>query len=147
MNLIDSLEKTRDQTILYFDLEDEFLIKTYAPGKWNIKQILHHLADAETVLYERLRRVISEPKQVIWGFNQDLWCDALDYDKMPLLLSKNIYAAVRENVIYLVKEHYFTKGDLPFVHSETGMKTLRDEMEKVAWHNERHLKQIEQALS
>lgn len=33
--------------------------------------ILHHLADSETVLYERIRRILSEPRQVLWVFDPD----------------------------------------------------------------------------
>jgi len=32
------------------------------------------------------------------------------------------------------------------VHSETGLRTLQDEFDKVANHNEQHLKQIAAAL-
>ncbi|UZR98205.1 DinB family protein [Chondrinema litorale] len=147
MNLIETLKETKIQTLTYFNLDDESLNKTYGPGKWNVKQILHHLADTETVLYDRLRRVISEPKQVIWGFNQDLWCKELDYNNLPLDLSKNNYSAVRESVIYLVQKYYDVKGHKSFIHSETGLKTLKEEMEKIAWHNQHHLKHINQALS
>jgi hypothetical protein len=33
------------------------------------------------------------------------------------------------------------------VHSETGVRTLKDEIDKVAWHNENHLAQIRAALA
>ncbi len=39
-----------------------------------------------------------------------------------------------------------TKGQREFVHSVTGVRTLKDEMDKVAWHNEHHLGQIRTAL-
>jgi len=67
---IERLEMTKRQTIKYFALGDEKLSMSYAEGKWSVRFILHHLADAETVLYERVRRVISEPKSVIWAFTK-----------------------------------------------------------------------------
>jgi hypothetical protein len=42
--------------------------------------------------------------------------------------------------------HYDTDGHREFVHSETGVRTLKEEFEKVASHNEHHLEQIELAL-
>ena len=42
--------------------------------------------------------------------------------------------------------NYLPNGRREFVHSETGVRTLKDEFDKVAWHNEHHLEQIEQAL-
>jgi hypothetical protein len=38
-------------------------------------------------------------------------------------------------------------GHLEFVHSETGIRTLKAEFDKVASHNEHHLAQIDSALS
>lgn len=65
---------------------------------------------------------------------------------MPLELSKHIYASVREGIIHNVRLHYDSSSQLEFVHSETGVRTLKDEFEKVASHNEHHLEQIRRAL-
>jgi hypothetical protein len=146
MDIITQLESTRDRTLQYFDLAEAELTKTYAPGKWSIRFILHHLADAETVLNDRIRRTISEPKQVLLVFDQDAWAKRLDYSLMPLNLSRQIYEATRAGIIYLAREHYERSGHLEFIHSETGVRTLKDEFDKVSTHNEEHLKQIEAAL-
>jgi len=146
MDLITRLEAARTRTLPYFALGDEHLARSYGPGKWPVRFILHHLADAETVLFDRIRRVISEPRRVLWAFDQDAWAAGLDYSRMPLDLSRSIYEAVRAGVIYLGRLHYDRSGQLEFVHSETGVRTLKDEFDKVAWHNEHHLAQIEMAL-
>ncbi|WPP52671.1 DinB family protein [Catalinimonas niigatensis] len=146
MSLSALLEQTKQQTLSYYELPEEALHKTYGEGKWNIRQILVHLADAESVLYGRIRRVISEPRQVIWAFQQDAWAENLQYEQYPLALSKNVYAAVRDNIIYLTEKYYLSHGTKEFVHSETGVRTLKDEFDKVAHHNLNHLRQIEVAL-
>jgi hypothetical protein len=64
MEVMTKLESTRERTLPYFNLSDEELDRTYAPGKWSIRIILHHITDTETVLYDRVRRVLSEPGQV-----------------------------------------------------------------------------------
>jgi len=146
MNLVDDLKRSKHETLEYFELSESYLNKRYAPNKWSIKEILHHLADAETVLYDRIRRVISEPKQVIWGFQQDLWAQNLNYTKLPLEANRQIYKAVRDMIILLAEQHYQEHGTLEFVHSESGLRTLKDEFDKVALHNESHLKQIRVAI-
>ena len=146
MEIVKRLEATRDRTLGYFDLNDERLDRTYGPGKWPVRFILHHLADAETVLYDRIRRVISEPRQVIWAFDQDGWAKGLGYSRMPLELSRRIYEAVRAAIIYQACLHYDADGHREFVHSETGVRTLKDEFDKVSAHNEHHLEQIGRAL-
>jgi hypothetical protein len=56
MGIIEQLADTRLRTLAVFDLPESELNKTRGPGTWSIRWILHHLADTETVLYERPRR-------------------------------------------------------------------------------------------
>jgi hypothetical protein len=146
VDIVTRLEAARDRTLEYFKASDQQLARSYAPGKWTVRFILHHLADAETVLFDRIRRVISEPRQVLWAFDQDAWAKGLDYSRVPLDLSRRMYESVRAGVIYQARQHYDKSGHLAFVHSETGVRTLKDEFDKVAWHNEHHLEQIASAL-
>jgi len=146
LDIVTRLEAVRDRTLKYFELSDEQLARNYGPGKWPVRFILHHLADAETVLYDRIRRIISEPRQVLWAFDQESWAMSLDYSRMPLDLSRRIYDSVRAGVIHQARLHYESKGHLEFVHSETGIRTLKAEFDKVAAHNEHHLEQIALAL-
>jgi uncharacterized damage-inducible protein DinB len=145
-DLIRDLERTRDETLRYFSLGEVALARTYAPGKWSVRFLLHHLADSETVFFDRIRRVISEPRQVIWVYDQDAWAKGLDYDQLPLDISKRVYEPVRAAVIHYAGLHYERNGTLEFVHSVTGLRTLQDELDKVASHNEHHLGQIRMAL-
>ncbi len=147
MGLIERLEATRDETLLHFTLGAADLARTYAPGKWPVRFILHHLADSETVFYERIRRVLSEPRQVLWVVDQDAWAKRLDYAQVPLELSRHVYESVRNAIIYYAELHYERHGHLEFVHSVTGVRTLRDELDKVADHNAHHLSQIRTALA
>ena len=146
MHLIQALEKTRDETLGYYSLGEKDLMRTYGPGKWSVRYLLHHLSDSETVLFDRIRRVLSEPRQVIWVYDQDAWAKGLDYATLPLELSRRIYESVRSAIIYYAGLHYEEKGHLEFVHSVTGVRTLKDEFDKVAEHNEHHLAQIRLAL-
>ena len=78
--------------------------------------------------------------------DQDAWAKGLDYSRVPLDLSRQIYESVRNAIIYYVGVHYERSGHLEFVHSVDGVRTLRDEFDKVAAHNEHHLSQIRLAL-
>jgi hypothetical protein len=146
MSLIDDLEATRDETLEYFRLGEDDLDRSYAPGKWSVRFLLHHLADSENVLYERIARVLSEPRQVIWVYDQDAWAGGLDYSRRPLEISRRMYESIRAAIIHYAGLHYEERGHLEFVHSVTGVRTLKDELDKVANHNEHHLEQIRLAL-
>src|SRR3982750_3169012 len=142
MQLIRQLEATRDETLKYFALSESELARSYGPGKWPVRFILLHLSDTETVLFDRIRRVLSEPRPVIWAYDQDAWARGLEYDQLPLELSCRVYQSVRASIIYYAHRYYQSKGQLEFVHSQTGVRTLREEFEKIASHNEHHLAQI-----
>ena len=146
MEILEQLEQTKTETLKYFALADEDLQKSYGPGKWSVRYVLHHLADSDSVFYYRIRRVISEPKQVIWVYDQDAWARKLDYSTVPLELARNVYASSREGIIHYARLHYENSDQIKFVHSETGIRSLKDEFDKVVWHNQQHGRDIEKAL-
>lgn len=145
--ILTDLDNTYTQTLPFFDLNESDLAKTYAIGKWTIRQLLHHIVDAEMVLFERIRRGIAHPMQVVYGFHQDDWANHLDYDDRPMEISKQMYIANRAGIRHLAQKFYTTKGQNQYVHSETGLRTVKEEFDKVVWHNAHHLKQIEQAVA
>jgi hypothetical protein len=146
MRLIHELERTKEETLRYYLLDQRHLVRSYGPGKWSVKFILHHLSDSETVLFDRIRRILCEPRQVLWVYDQDAWAKGLDYSQVPLDISSRVYESVRSAILYYAGRYYEQKGHLEFVHSVTGVRTLKDEFDKVASHNEHHLRQIRLAL-
>ena len=146
MQLIKQLEETRDETLRFFSLPPEELSRTYGPDKWSVRYLLLHLSDSEAIFYDRVRRTLSEPRQVLWVYDQDAFAAGLDYSRVPLEMSRRVYEAVRNAIIYYADQYYEPKGHLEFVHSETGVRTLKQEFDKVAAHNEHHLRQIRMAL-
>ena len=144
--LIRELERTRDESLKCFSLDHRDLPRTYGPGKWSVRFILHHLTDSETVFLDRIHRVLSEPRPVLPVMEQDAWAKGLDYSQMPLDISRQVYESVRNAIIYHAGVHYERSGHLEWVHSVDGVRTLRDEFDKVAAHNENHLRQIRLAL-
>ncbi|HEU5290140.1 MAG TPA: DinB family protein [Cyclobacteriaceae bacterium] len=145
-NLIASLNLTREQTLHFFELDEPMLQRTYGRDKWSIRQILHHLCDSEQIFMERLKRIIAEPKQVIWAYDQDKWNDAFDYQVSPLGDKKQLYNLCRLFNMELVDKFFDTHHDKPFIHSEAGLRKLGEEFERIAIHNNDHIKQIETAL-
>lgn len=147
MELNSKLKATKNQILQYYELPQEGLSKTYAADKWNIRQILVHLTDAETVLLQRIKRTIANPGQTIAAFDQDKWCLELEYIHFPLHLASSLFAANRDSIIYLAERFYLEKGDNIYLHSEVGERSLKEEFDKVLWHCQEHIKQIETALN
>ena len=145
-HLIQELERTRDETLQCFALSRVDLARAYGPGKWSVGYILHHLSDSETVFFERIRRVLSEPRPVLQVMDQDAWALSLDYSRVPLDISRRVFESVRNAIIYYAGTYYERSGHLEWVHSVDGVRTLRDQFDQVAAHNEHHLSQVRVAL-
>jgi len=113
------------------------------PAKWSIRQIAWHLADAELVTGERLRRVIAEESPTLLAFDQDAWARQLPYyrqgrfsdalDTFRKLRADN-YALLES----LPEEAFERRG----VHSEKGPLTLFDLLRSATEHAENHARQI-----
>src|SRR5438477_12738189 len=116
VTLIRELERTRDETLKCFSLNRGDLARTYAPGKWSVGYILHHLSDSETVFFDRIRRVLSEPRQVLWVMDQDAWARGLGYARVPLDISQRVYDSVRNAIIYYAGVLYERCDDREYVH-------------------------------
>ena len=65
------------------------------PGKWNIRQIMAHVADSELVGAHRLRLVIAEDNPVLTGFDQDAWTRNLDYARRKPTQSLETFRRLR----------------------------------------------------
>ena len=53
----------------------------WAPGKWNMVQIVNHLCDAELALGYRFRKVIAEPGSPIQAYDENKWTANLHYEE------------------------------------------------------------------
>jgi len=145
--ILQLLQDTKSFTIACFDLSNIELNKNYGEGKWTIRQILHHLTDTEYLFLGRLKKIMAEPKQVIWAFNQDEWNETFDYINEALTSNNELYSLCREMNIELIEKYYDQFKDKEFVHNITGLRTLQMEFEKVGLHNHSHNEQIKIALA
>ena len=144
--LLAKLSATKTETSQYYDLVETDLAKTRYEGSWNIRQILHHLADTEMILHVRIKKVIAETKQVVWNCEQDDWDATFGYFDEPLGVKKQAFEVTRQLNFELTNYFFDGFAKKEFVHSEEGLRTVKDELEKIASHNEKHLEQIRVAL-
>jgi DinB superfamily len=138
---------TKNETLKFFDLPVSELEKSYSAGKWSIKEILHHLTDTEIQFQYRLKKIIAEPRQLIGASDQHEWNIAFNYKNEPLKNKRQVFEICRDLNYELIDNFYEKYSEKEFVHSEEGLRTLKDEFEEVATHNQRHNQQIEMALA
>ena len=122
-----------------FGEEEDFVT---APGKWSIRQIVAHLADAELVGAHRLRQVIAEDSPTLIAFDQDAWTRNLDYARRKPKTSLETFRRIRAENYELLKELPESAFERTGNHSENGAMTLRRLLEGYAQHAESHARQM-----
>jgi hypothetical protein len=113
------------------------------PGKWTVRQIVAHLADAEMVGAHRLRQVIAEENPTLIAFDQDAWTRNLDYARRKPKTSLETFRRIRAENHELLKDLPPAAFDRVGNHSENGRMTLRQLVEGYAGHAESHAKQLQ----
>jgi catechol 2,3-dioxygenase-like lactoylglutathione lyase family enzyme len=96
---------------------------TRAPGKWSIRQIVHHITDSAIGMVARLRFGVAEPGRLYHPnvYSPDVWDRALRSDRRPVGPSVALFRAVHEHMAQLIE---FVPGALDgFTLNPTGTQT------------------------
>lgn len=141
MNCISQLKKQQKTVSGLFDAKEIFQ-KRYRKGGWNAKEVLIHIKDSETVMYDRLRRVIAEERPILWFFEQALWQKNLIYAKQDMALAKNVFMTTRDSIIELAEMHLKKFAEKEGIHSRRGLMSLQQLIEFHIEHVDRHTNMI-----
>jgi hypothetical protein len=123
-----------------FGEEEDF---TTAPGKWSIRQIVAHLADAELVFAHRFRQVIAEENPTLIAFDQNAWASNLDYARRKPKTSLDTLRRLRAENHELLKDLPATVFARTGNHTERGPLSLLQMVEGGADHLESHARQAQ----
>jgi hypothetical protein len=125
-------------------LSEADLDRRPAAGGWTAREIVHHLADSETMSTIRLRRLLAEERPTIASYDEELFARKLHYDR-PIAASLEVLQAVRnsnsELLEWLSEEEWGREG----THSEQGRYTVEDWLRIYAAHAHDHAVQMLQA--
>lgn len=112
-----------------------------APGKWNVREVITHLADCEIAFAFRLRQALAGPNHVIQPFDQDAWARRYAaYDAHSALMTFSALRTWNRRLIETVTAEEFGKA---VRHPERGDMTFRTLVETMGGHDLNHLRQIE----
>lgn len=125
-------------------LSDEQLLQRPTPEEWSIHEVILHLPDSETFVYERLRRVLAEERPTLHAFAESLWAQNLEYRLQDYRLALALFKAQREANAALLRQLSAAAWLRTGVHTENGEMSLYDIFTTYLRHGEVHLRQIEQ---
>ncbi len=111
------------------------------PGKWSIREIVHHLADSEMLAAVRLRRLVAEDRPGIRATDVGGYVRRLFYDR-PVQNSLELFRVVRASTAEILDRMTDADWAREGVHSETGRFTAEKWLEVFSQHAETHAEQI-----
>jgi hypothetical protein len=112
------------------------------PGKWSIRQIVAHLADAEMVAGARMRRIIAEDNPRIEAYDQNAWATNLDYGRRKTSQALETFRRIRGENYELLKDLSPQVFEREGMHSERGPMSLKFLLQLMAEHAESHAAQM-----
>ncbi|RYD57937.1 MAG: DinB family protein [Sphingobacteriales bacterium] len=124
-------------------LSDEELAYRYAPGKWNIKEVMVHVIDAERIFAYRALRIARNDKTPLSGYEQDDYVAASNASGRDMADILAEYEATRNASLALF--HSFAEDD----HLKTGIAndhpvSVRALAYQIAGHELHHVKIIKE---
>ncbi|MDW0115357.1 putative metal-dependent hydrolase [Sporosarcina thermotolerans] len=127
-------------------LGDEDLNKTYRDGAWTVLQLVHHIADSQLNMYQRLKLALTDENPTVPGFDEEKWAIQPD-TQLPAESSIKMLEGINERIVYLGNHLTEDQLDRTFTHGKNGKITVATKLRKLAWHEEHHLAHIKIALS
>jgi len=103
-DILQSLERQLPITVALFEsLPESQGDCAYSPGKWRLKEVLGHIADAERVLSYRALRVARGDTMPLAAFDQDAWVDHSASAQRPFRNLLDEISAVRQATLSLFR--------------------------------------------
>jgi DinB superfamily len=129
------------------NLDNQQLAKTYREGGWNIRQLVHHVADSHLFHYLRLKHALTEDKPVgVLGKIND-WAEMADYTEGPIEDSLLIIESVHRRYVLLFESLNPEVYERSYFHPFRQLYvTIPQSLDMIVWHLRHHLAHIEIAL-
>jgi len=111
-------------------------------GKWSAAEIVHHLADSETISGIRFRRLLVEENPLIEGYDQDTYAKSLHYNVRDMAPALEAFRNARATTAQLFETMSDDDWKRAGTHSESGTYSADDWLRIYAGHAHNHASQI-----
>jgi len=94
--------QARDTLALLASLDDdEIRGRTYAQGKWTVKQVIGHVCDDERIFAYRALCIARRDARPLAGFDEKQYVEFADFDARPVAQLTAEYRTIRQTTIAL----------------------------------------------
>src|SRR5699024_11983487 len=113
-------------------LSDEELSRTYRDGSWTVHQLVHHIADSQLNMYQRLKLALTDENPTVPAFDQEKWAIQPD-TKIPIESSIIMLEGINESIVSLGYSLTKEQLDRTFTQQENGELTDATNVAKFDW--------------
>ncbi|RDC62149.1 YfiT family bacillithiol transferase [Adhaeribacter pallidiroseus] len=132
---------------LITNLAETNLNKTYRPGAWTVRQLVHHVADIHLTNFLRLKKALTEENYEITIIRMDDWAALPDSTQEPIGSSLLIFKGVNERYVALFKTLDEQTLSKTYYHATRQLHlSLKQMLYMATWHVAHHLGHIRIAL-
>ncbi|RNF38844.1 YfiT family bacillithiol transferase [Planococcus salinus] len=126
-------------------LSNEQLAEKYREGSWTVRQLVHHIADSQLNMYQRLKLALTDDNPTVPAFDQEKWTELPD-NELPVESSIRMLEGLNERIVALGKNLTDEHLGRVFTHETNGEISVATKLAKLCWHEEHHLEHIKIAL-
>ena len=125
------------------DLTEEQLDLEYREGGWNLRQVVHHLADSHMNSYIRFKLALTENTPTIKPYYEERWANLHDSVSTDINLSIMLIEALHKKWINLLRSMSESDYQKQFYHpGSQALISLDYNLGLYAWHGKHHVAHI-----
>lgn len=125
------------------NLDEHQLQTPYREGGWTVHQLVHHVADSHMNAYCRFKLGYTEENATIRPYEEKLWAQTADVEKLPVNVSLTILHALHMRWVSFLESFTDEDWQKTILHPQHGKQfTLWHLLGMYAWHSRHHVAHI-----
>lgn len=124
------------------NLNEEHFLLPYREGGWDIRTLVHHIADSHLNAYIRIKKCLTEEKPQVAVYDENLWATLDDVKILPVNISITLLHALHSRMYHTLKNLPAEAWNRTYVHPDYGEKSLFYLLGMYAWHGRHHVAHI-----
>ena len=114
----------------------------YREGGWTVRQVVHHLADANLNWYSRTKLALTEDAPAIKTFDEGLWSELPDARQGAVEPSLALLEGLNERWVSMFRNLSDGDWQRAISHPERGKVTISAMLPMQVWHGQHHTAHI-----
>lgn len=125
------------------NLDSQQLNEPYREGGWQLKQLVHHIADSHMNAYIRFKLALTEENPIIKPYEEKAWAMLADNQTVPVSVSIQLISALHQRWYAAIKDLTEQDFQRTVVHPDHGrVMSIWLLLGLYAWHGKHHTAHI-----